>query len=63
MGRTEDGLEQIVNGEEQPGTSQFHVLAVDDSIVDRKVIERLLKISAYKGNFDSAHQWPQFFSV
>lgn len=29
-------------------SSQFHVLAVDDSIVDRKVIERLLKISAYK---------------
>jgi len=29
-------------------SSQFHVLAVDDSMVDRKVIERLLKISAYK---------------
>eukprot|EP01018_Ginkgo_biloba_P024390 Gb_10442 [translate_table: standard] len=35
---------------EGPSTSQFHVLAVDDSIVDRKVIERLLKISAYKDN-------------
>jgi two-component response regulator (ARR-A family) len=26
-----------------------HVLAVDDSLVDRKVIERLLKISSFKG--------------
>ncbi|XP_068652251.1 two-component response regulator ARR15-like [Aristolochia californica] len=26
----------------------FHVLAVDDSFVDRTVIERLLKISAYR---------------
>ncbi|KAH9323404.1 hypothetical protein KI387_018043, partial [Taxus chinensis] len=29
-------------------TSQTHVLAVDDSIVDRKVIEKLLKKSSYK---------------
>jgi len=29
---------------------EVHVLAVDDSLVDRKVIERLLKISACKGN-------------
>uniref|UniRef100_A0A7N0V126 Response regulatory domain-containing protein n=1 Tax=Kalanchoe fedtschenkoi TaxID=63787 RepID=A0A7N0V126_KALFE len=28
--------------------SQFHVLAVDDSIVDRKLIERLLKTSFYQ---------------
>lgn len=28
---------------------ELHVLAVDDSYVDRKVIERLLKISACKG--------------
>lgn len=34
--------------EKEPCTSQFHVLAVDDSLIDRKVIERLLKISAYK---------------
>ena len=26
-----------------------HVLAVDDSLVDRKVIERLLKITSCKG--------------
>ncbi|XP_042515471.1 two-component response regulator ORR9-like [Macadamia integrifolia] len=27
--------------------AQFHVLAVDDSLIDRKVIERLLKNSSY----------------
>lgn len=30
---------------------QFHVLAVDDSIIDRKLIERLLKTSYYQGTF------------
>lgn len=29
--------------------SEYHVLAVDDSIIDQKVIERLLKTSCYKG--------------
>ncbi|XP_051124124.1 two-component response regulator ARR8-like [Andrographis paniculata] len=29
-------------------TSQFHVLAVDDSLIDRKLIERLLKTSSYQ---------------
>ncbi|KAK4748885.1 hypothetical protein SAY87_015471 [Trapa incisa] len=28
--------------------SQFHVLAVDDSLIDRKLIERLLKTSSYQ---------------
>lgn len=37
--------------EESPsGADELHVLAVDDSLVDRKVIERLLKISSCKGN-------------
>ncbi|GAB2227923.1 hypothetical protein Droror1_Dr00009752 [Drosera rotundifolia] len=27
---------------------QFHVLAVDDSLIDRKLIERLLKTSSYQ---------------
>ncbi|XP_012840859.1 PREDICTED: two-component response regulator ARR8-like [Erythranthe guttata] len=27
---------------------QFHVLAVDDSVIDRKLIERLLKTSSYQ---------------
>ena len=29
--------------------AQFHVLAVDDSIIDRKLIEKLLKTSSYQG--------------
>lgn len=29
--------------------SQFHVLAVDDSLIDRKLIERLLRNSSYQG--------------
>lgn len=28
---------------------EYHVLAVDDSIIDRKLIERLLKTSSYQG--------------
>lgn len=31
--------------------AQFHVLAVDDSLIDRKLIERLLKTSSYQGTF------------
>lgn len=31
---------------------EVHVLAVDDSLVDRKVIERLLKITACKGEIN-----------
>lgn len=30
---------------------KFHVLAVDDSLIDRKLIERLLKISSFQGTF------------
>jgi hypothetical protein len=32
------------------GVAELHVLAVDDSFVDRKVIERLLKFTSCKGN-------------
>lgn len=32
--------------------SRFHVLAVDDSIIDRKLIEMLLKTSSYQGECD-----------
>jgi two-component response regulator (ARR-A family) len=35
--------------ESHSGADELHVLAVDDSLVDRKVIERLLKISSCKG--------------
>jgi len=31
--------------------NQFHVLAVDDSIIDRMLIERLLKTSSFNGTF------------
>ena len=34
-----------------PAETQFHVLAVDDSLIDRKLIERLLKTSSYQGIF------------
>nr|UXW62843.1 hypothetical protein [Pinus koraiensis] len=44
----ENGSSSSEGSEGPVASSQFHVLAVDDSIVDRKVIERLLKISAYK---------------
>lgn len=39
-------LREIASSSSSP---ELHVLAVDDSFVDRKVIERLLKISACKG--------------
>ena len=40
------------SSEERENTSQLlHVLAVDDSIIDRKVVEKLLKNSYYKGNY------------
>ncbi|KAH9331194.1 hypothetical protein KI387_003302 [Taxus chinensis] len=54
MGRKDSGLgldlqrKSSNNGGGGGEEAQFHVLAVDDSIVDRKVIERLLKISAFK---------------
>lgn len=35
----------------EKNSEEVHVLAVDDSLIDRKVIERLLKISACKGEF------------
>ncbi|KAH9311474.1 hypothetical protein KI387_026509, partial [Taxus chinensis] len=37
-------------GRNQNGGSlcEFHVLAVDDSVVDRKIIERLLRSSSYR---------------
>lgn len=31
-------------------SNELHVLAVDDSYVDRKVIEKLLKVSSFKGD-------------
>lgn len=37
--------------------AQFHVLAVDDSVIDRKLIERLLKTSSYQGIICSWSFW------
>ena len=37
------------NSNSESEAEEVHVLAVDDSLVDRKVIERLLKISSFKG--------------
>ncbi|KAJ7550234.1 hypothetical protein O6H91_07G089700 [Diphasiastrum complanatum] len=52
MGRTNNPREIDAKTQRRPSpapvTPELHVLAVDDSIIDRKVIERLLKISSYK---------------
>ncbi|KAF8112471.1 hypothetical protein N665_0064s0098 [Sinapis alba] len=41
-------MESPAGGDLTVSSPQLHVLAVDDSIVDRKVIERLLRISSCK---------------
>lgn len=47
-----------------PVESQFHVLAVDDSIIDRKLIERLLKISSYQvTTVDSGSKALEFLGI
>jgi len=43
------------------GVGELHVLAVDDSFVDRKVIERLLKFTSCKGNKDDKFDDPFVF--
>jgi two-component response regulator (ARR-A family) len=42
-------LDLSPNSKSDNEEEEVHVLAVDDSFVDRKVIERLLKISSCKG--------------
>lgn len=42
-------MEVPTGGDLTVSSPDLHVLAVDDSIVDRKVIERLLRISSCKG--------------
>lgn len=48
--RTEDTMPSTSDQSSRQGesTSQLHVLAVDDSTIDRKVIEKLLKNSCYR---------------
>ena len=53
-------MEVPTGGDLTVSSPDLHVLAVDDSIVDRKVIERLLRISSCKGKLYTA---PQQFSV
>lgn len=45
----EEGKEELA---EDAGKQHFHVLAVDDSLVDRKLLERLLRVSSYHGNVE-----------
>lgn len=45
-------------------TSELHVLAVDDSVLDRKLIEKLLKISSYRvTTVDSVRKALQFLGL
>lgn len=40
----------------QQEPQHFHVLAVDDSLIDRKLLEKLLTVSSYHGiSFDLEH--------
>ncbi|CAI0461876.1 unnamed protein product [Linum tenue] len=41
------GMAAVAEARHLAQDQQFHVLAVDDSIIDRKLIERLLKTSSY----------------
>jgi len=45
------GLHIIITIMGMAAEAQFHVLAVDDSLIDRMLIERLLKTSSFHGNF------------
>lgn len=64
--KTETTAAKIEGFDVLPADSEeAHVLAVDDSLVDRKVIERLLKISSFKGDqkFRTSHSFFLFFFV
>ncbi|GLT86970.1 hypothetical protein SLE2022_050760 [Rubroshorea leprosula] len=45
------------------GSQELHVLAVDDSNADRKIIERLLKISSCKATAVRVEQEPCSFWI
>lgn len=45
----EGQLEDIPQQEKQQQQETFHVLAVDDSLIDRKILENLLRVSSYQG--------------
>lgn len=47
-----------------PAQTQFHVLAVDDSLVDRKLIAKLLKLSSYQvTTVDSGNKALEFLGL
>ncbi|CAI0461881.1 unnamed protein product [Linum tenue] len=48
------GMAAVAEARHLAQDQQFHVLAVDDSIIDRKLIERLLKTSSYHVDSDSS---------
>lgn len=45
----EGQLEDIPQQQKQQQQETFHVLAVDDSLIDRKILENLLRVSSYQG--------------
>ena len=53
MKSSEKNISNIILADSQQEQEQeqqhFHVLAVDDSLIDRKLLEKLLKVSSYKG--------------
>ncbi|KAL9396130.1 hypothetical protein Peur_010383 [Populus x canadensis] len=52
--KEEEGEEKHMEQRDQEGEEEekhFHVLAVDDSFIDRKLLERLLKVSSYQVTF------------
>lgn len=48
--RSEMQQQQQEEEEKQEQRQHFHVLAVDDSVIDRKLLEKLLKVSSYQGD-------------
>ncbi|KAL9449788.1 hypothetical protein AB3S75_011671 [Citrus x aurantiifolia] len=44
----EGQLEDIPQQQKQQQQETFHVLAVDDSLIDRKILENLLRVSSYQ---------------
>jgi len=44
--------QQHLQQQPQPQEQHFHVLAVDDSVIDRKLLERLLRGSSCKGSYN-----------
>ena len=48
--RPEQQQEMQQQQQEQQEQHHFHVLAVDDSVIDRKLLEKLLKVSSYQGD-------------